>query len=236
MTESNNGTIALVGSGEYLPPMQVVDKALLELLSSTPHVVVLPTAAAPDGPEVTTRWAQMGIEHFTQLGATAESAMLLTREDASKNEIVERISAANFIYLSGGKPRYLFETLQGTPAWRAMVSVFTAGGVIAGCSAGAMALAGDFFDFPQVWRTVPALGLVPGIAVIPHFDELPGVFVTPMSLAARKVTVVGIEGTTALVGSGEQWTVVGRGGVTVFSGNHKMRYTAGQQVPLYKKA
>src|SRR6266581_402943 len=232
MSISVPGTVALIGAGEYLPPIMAVDKVLLERVSGRPRVVVLPTAAALDGPGVAERWAQMGVEHFSQLGATVEPVMLLKRADADNSKIVDQITAANFVYLSGGKPRYLLETLQGTASWKAIVNLLAAGGVVAGCSAGAMVLGGEVFDFPQVWRTIPALGLVPGIAVIPHFDEIPALMVGTITRGKRKKTVVGIDGATALVGSGHQWIVFGRGSVSVFTKNGKQRYTEGEVVPL----
>ncbi len=232
MVNLEHGTIALVGAGEYLPKMLPVDKLLLERLGTTPRVVVLPTAAVPDGPTVTERWAQMGIEHFRKLGAQVESVMLLTRSDAERTDIVSQLAAANFIYFSGGKPAYILETLKETTAWRTITDIYMAGGVIAGCSAGAMALGSALFSIPFVWRTRPALGLVPGICVIPHFDELPSFLSNAAARAARKLTVVGIDGGTALVRSPIEWTVQGSGGVTIFSQKGKVCYTAGQQVPL----
>ena len=95
-----------------------------------------------------------------------------------------------------------------------------------------MVLGGEIFDFPQVWRTLPALGLVPGIAVIPHFDEAPSRLLSSMAPGRSNVTVVGIDGSTALVGSNGQWMVYGRGGVTVFTENGKRRFVEGEAVPL----
>ena len=232
MTTAVKGTVAFVGSGEYLQGMLPVDKKLLERVTGAPRVVVLPTAAAPDGKSVAERWASMGIEHFAQLGVTAEPIMLLNRKDAENVNISSKLADANFIYFSGGKPRYLLEALQGTHSWQAILDVYAAGGIIAGCSAGAMVLGGDVFDFPQIWRTIPALGLVPGIAIIPHFDELPSVMVGTVTHGRHKATIVGIDGTTALVGSDHQWFVYGRGSVTVFTKNGKQRYAEGQIVPL----
>src|ERR1700680_4506127 len=120
MNMTGAGTVALVGAGEYLPAIAPVDTMLLECVAGTPHVVVLPTAAAPAGPAISERWAKMGVDHFSRLGATVEPVMLLDRVDAGKSEIVSRIAAANFVYLSGGKPRYLLETLRGTASWQAM--------------------------------------------------------------------------------------------------------------------
>src|SRR5215469_12085473 len=232
MTASVNGTVALVGAGEFLPTMLPVDKMLLERIDGTPRVIVLPTASAPDGAGVPERWARMGVEHFSQLGAAVEPLMLLNRADASKDEVAAQLAAANFIYFSGGKPRYLLETLQGTASWQAILGVFATGGIIAGCSAGAMVLGGELFDFPQVWRTLPALGLVPGIVVIPHFDELPKWLAGTVSRPRRNLTVVGIDGATALVGLNGQWQVHGRGGVTVLTESGQKHFAHGEAVPL----
>lgn len=228
----HSGAVALVGAGEYLPAMEPVDRILLARLRGTPRVAVLPTASAPDGPGVPERWTKMGVDHFTRLGAEVQPVMLLDRKDAENPAIAEQIAAANFVYFSGGKPRYLLETLQGTAAWQAVLRVYESGGVVAGCSAGAMVMGGSLFDVPQIWRTLPALGLVPGIIVIPHFDELPGIFATVTSNVQHGTTIVGIDGMTALVQADGQRTVHGRGGVTVFTEKSKTRYTAGQQVIL----
>jgi cyanophycinase len=227
-----HGTVALVGAGEYLPTMADVDKELLSRLGGAARVIVLPTAAVPDGAEVMERWATMGREHFSQLGASAEAVMLRTRADANDDALVAKLATANFLYFSGGKPRYLLETLRNTAAWRTIRGIFLAGGVIVGCSAGAMVLGEMIFDFPQIWRTLPALGLVPDIAVIPHFNELPSFLSSAAVWATRKTNVIGIDSSTVLVWSQSQWTVMGSGRVTVFTQRRKVHYTAGERVPL----
>lgn len=232
MSISAPGTLALVGAGEFLKPIEAVDTMLLERIDGTPRVVVLPTASAPDGAGVSERWAKMGADHFAQLGAMVEPVMLLQRGDAEDTSIVAQIAAANFVYFSGGKPRYLLETLQGTAAWQAIMHVLAAGGVLAGCSAGAMVLGGELIDFPQLWRTIPAFGLAPQIIVIPHFDEIPKAITSTISHTKRKLTLVGIDGSTALVRSNGFWSVLGNGGVTVFNGSKKIRYHSGEQVTL----
>ncbi len=130
------------------------------------------------------------------------------------------------------KMQNLLETLQGTACWQAILNVFAAGGVVAGCSAGAMVLGAALLDFPRTWRTLPALGLAPGIAIIPHFDEIPSLLTHVIAAARRSITVVGIDGSTALDGSNGQWSVQGKGGVTVFTSKQKTRYLAGDEVPL----
>ena len=232
MTASPTGTLALVGSGEFLPSIDSLDRFLLERLSGPARVAVLPTASAPDGPGVPERWAKMGVEHFTGLGASVEPIMLLTRADAESEALAAQIAAANFVYLSGGKPQYLVTTLRDTPCWRAIVGVFAAGGVVAGCSAGAMAMADRMVDFPRLWHTLPALGLAPGMAVIPHFDELPGMFTNLGRLASRQTSVVGVPGSSGLVGFDQNWTAQGRSSITVFTSQGKKVYAPGEHVPI----
>ena len=235
-SERKSGVVALVGSGEFLPLMDEVDLALLSRLASPPRVAIVPTASAPDGDAVFERWLRMGVEHFTRLGARAEPVPLRTRADAEDPGLAEAIARADLVYLSGGKPAYLRDALRETAAWRAIASVHERGGVVAGCSAGAMVLAETMLDFPNPARTAPALGLAPGLTVIPHFDEIPRMAGGFLSQALRLVgthetTVVGIDGGTALVCADGRWTVRGRGGVTALNGPNRGRYTAGQDVP-----
>jgi cyanophycinase len=224
------GTVALVGAGEFLPSMEPVDCYLLEHLMQPPRVAIVPTASAPDGDGVPQRWAAMGIAHFARLGASVEAVMLMTREDANLPDIVSQLREANVIYFSGGKPRFLLETLRGTAAWQTLEQRVREGATLAGCSAGAMVLGAALFDFPQVWRTLPALGLVPDLAIIPHFDEIPKALVSLMGSTRRDITVAGIDGGTALVVLPGQRLVKGKGAVTIMKGKRTRRYLAGEEV------
>jgi cyanophycinase len=217
--------LALVGSGEYLPPMESVDRELLARLGKSPRVVCLPTAAGREGPERIGYWSRLGVEHFTRLGAPAEALPVIDRASADDSALAEAIAAADFVYLSGGKPDYLHQTLAGSRAWKAILSVLARGGLLAGCSAGAMVLGERFFGFPG-WNA--GFNLAPGITVIPHFDEIPSAMTHSIRLlAGRQLIVAGIEGNTALVRDGSRCEVLGSGGVTIWNGAGKTRYTAG---------
>jgi hypothetical protein len=65
-----NGMIALLGSGEYLPIMDDVDRYLLancgvDAQARKPRVVCLPTAAGREGDASVTRWS--GREPFSMI-------------------------------------------------------------------------------------------------------------------------------------------------------------------------
>src|SRR5512137_1610168 len=168
------GTLALVGAGEFLDSMNAVDRQLLERAGGS-NVVILPTAAAPDGAGVPERWIKMGVDHFTRLGAQADGLLALDRAACDDPANADRVRAANLIYFSGGKPDYLRSILDGTALWSAVRTVLDRGGVIAGCSAGAMIMGGYVPEFsmkvgvPWIDRWQPAFGLVPEVIILPHY-------------------------------------------------------------------
>ncbi len=220
--------LSLVGSGEYLPSMEPVDRKLIERLGEPPQVVCLPTAAGQEGEERIAYWSNLGMRHFSRLGAQVETLPVLNRAAALEDRWVERILQANFVYLSGGRPDYLHRTLKETPVWQAILAVHQRGGVVAGCSAGAMIMGARLLGFPGLQ---PAFELIPEAVIVPHFDEIPAAFVkTVHFFAARHKTVIGIEGSTALVIDGDDREVLGKGGVTIWNHKIRARFVEGQKV------
>jgi cyanophycinase len=232
MAEARVGTVALVGAGEFLPAIRPLDQLLLDRIGNPKRVAIVPTAAAPDGPTIFERWLRMGVEHFSELGMEAIPVHLATRDDADQDEIANEIETADFVYLSGGKPRFLRDTLESTAAWRAIRRVYDRGGVVAGCSAGAMALGGAMLDFPRPFRTIAALGLAPGVLILPHFGEFPIDIQLVLGQVSESVTVVGVEGSTGLIGSPGHWLAEGRGTVHVFTPDGVRKYAGGQRVEI----
>src|SRR5262249_50207583 len=148
----------------------------------------------------------------------------------------------NFYYFSGGDPHYLIETLRDTPAWEAIRAGHAAGAALAGCSAGAMMLGGYTLGIralmsgqPPQWP--PALGLLPNIAVMPHFDRAAqfvgeDLFRSIIASAPAGVALVGVDEDTALVhDTAGGWRVMGRQGVAIFDDGRQMVYRAGDRVP-----
>jgi len=217
--------LALVGSGEYLPPMESVDRILLGRLPAPPRVVCLPTAAGTEGPERIAYWARLGEDHFTRLGVPVRSLPVIDRVGANDPALAGLIAKSNFVYLSGGKPAYLYQTLEGSLAWEAILAVLKSGGMLAGCSAGAMIMGEAFFGFSSQARN-QGFRLLPGATVIPHYDEIPEWLIAPVrGWISGGMTLVGIEANTALFRDGAQMEALGSGGVTVWNKAGKTRYT-----------
>lgn len=207
--------------------MEPVDRYLLGQLREPPSVVCLPTAAGTEGPERIAYWSQLGVAHFTKLGAPVTALPVIDRASANDGGLTRMIAQASFVYLSGGKPDYLYQTLAGSLAWEAILEVLAKGGILAGCSAGAMILGEKLFGFPG-WKWQSGFNFLPGSIVVPHYNEIPQSLIAPIRLFAGKdLTILGIEANTALLQKGEEYEVVGSGGVTVWNGAGKIRHTQG---------
>ncbi|NWG34594.1 MAG: Type 1 glutamine amidotransferase-like domain-containing protein [Chloroflexi bacterium] len=234
-----NGLIALVGSGEYLPVMEEVDRRLLASLNLNgrkARIVCLPTAAGREGEASINRWSDMGILHFQALGAEAQALRIIDRQSADDPQCEPALENADLIYFSGGDPGYLYDTMNGSRAWNAAQRAWARGAIYAGCSAGAMILARRIPRL-RLAQTQTGFGIVPAEFIIPHFDVVPVLF-KPLILALRRQLkdrerMIGVDEETALVGAlGGEWRVMGRGGVHVFTKHGEQRYTNGQTLTL----
>ncbi len=220
-------TIALIGSGEYLERCRPVDEHLLSLLElgdRSPRVACLPTAAAKDGERIWRGWQERGVAHFTSLGAQTVAVDVIDRTTADDDAMVRDISGADLVYLSGGKPTLLHQLLEGTAAWAAILGVLDRGGILAGCSAGAMVQGSHIAGLRGGAGSV-GFGLLPDSIVLPHFDEYPSLAGDVVHrLTGQGRDVVGIDGATALVRHRERFRAVGRGAVTVWGRAGKARF------------
>ncbi|HEY5730787.1 MAG TPA: Type 1 glutamine amidotransferase-like domain-containing protein [Anaerolineales bacterium] len=234
-----NGLIALVGSGEYLPVMDDVDRHLLASLNlngRTPRVICLPTAAGQEGDGSVSRWSNMGISHFEKLGAEVHAPRVINRESANDPQWESLIETADLIYFSGGDPGYLYETLNGSRAWSAAQRAWERGAVYAGCSAGAMILAKRIPRF-RLAQTQEGFGIIPAKYILPHFDAIPGMFKPLVIVLTGKLKsnerLIGVDENTALVGTlGGEWKVMGQSKVYVFTREGRQVYESGRTLAL----
>ena len=224
--------------------MSEFDRGLLEATGqSRPRVVILPTASAPDGEATFQGWAELGIRHFTALGAEVEPVLVRNVAEGHDSAALQAVGEADLVYLSGGHPRHLLTVLQDSPLGAALRMAHARGAVIAGCSAGAMAIVGRTVDFrylpkphiplpfPVRWRA--GLALVEGLAVLPHYDAFPEPFSAFIALQApRGGVLLGIDEDTAVVGRNGAWQVHGRGRVTVWRGRRRERFRRGDAFRL----
>jgi cyanophycinase-like exopeptidase len=147
------------------------------------------------------------------------------------------------MYLSGGDPHYLAETLIGTLVWDAIVNNWQSGASLAGCSAGAMVLSSHIPNF-RLLKSSPTVGLnlLPEIRVIPHFNK----FFKWIPESAAKLLLhvpddsilIGVDEMTAIVkrsGDGD-WVVWGEAKVHVLNGLPDQQLIDGERIHLTRSS
>jgi cyanophycinase len=211
------GPLALVGGAEWREGC-TFDRALLAA-SGADEVLVIPTAAAYEHPE---RAVETAERWFAGLGAKARGLNVLARPDAENELNVAAIREARFLYLSGGSPLHLRSVLKDSAAWDALCQAWQGGAVLAGSSAGAMALCDPMVD-PRGGAFTLGLGLLPQVALIPHHNTWSEEKAKrTITLAPKGLPIVAIDERTALIrGTDGTWSVDGVGTVVVFVDGHE---------------
>ena len=231
-----SGTIALVGSGEWLPVMLDLEKELLN--NQNPVYVQLSTAAGQESPARLEHWKNLAQNQAKSLSVESRWLPVFDNESANNPEFAEKIKGAGLIYLSGGDPTYLAETLRDSLVWKVIVNEWENGTSLAGCSAGAMALTtwvpNIRIKIGKNNEDVKGLGLLPNIRVIPHFDRMlgwiPDIITRYLLNTPPGVTLVGIDEKTALVGGINSWIVNGEQSVWVLTHDGREEFKPGQSL------
>jgi len=197
--------------------------------------VQLPTAAGAEEASRLEHWHDLGRVQGQRLAVETNSLRLYAREDAFNPEFVEAIQDAGLIYLSGGDPHHLADSLIDTPVWEAIVRAWSSGSSLMGCSAGAMALGSEIIAFRKSHVT-PGLGLLPMIQTIPHYDRFLGWLPDRVSAAIMRVeegmNLIGIDENTAMVRdrADSTWRVWGEGKVHLLKSSQTHSFVAGEEI------
>jgi cyanophycinase len=224
------GPLALVGGDELNPGNEPQDEVLVRAAGDGPAYVIA-TAAARHQPELAVANAQ---RWFAALGLGVEELPALRRSDVQAPENVRRARSGRFFYIVGGDPGLVPSVLRGSPLWDAVIDAWREGAALGGSSAGAMALGErtlvrERHPGDDRRRYAPALDLVPGIAVVPHFETFGHRWVDGASEAAPNdgVVLLGLDERTASVWQDGFWTCLGAGGITIIRGGRQQRFASG---------
>jgi cyanophycinase len=223
----------LQGGAEFGGHMAPSDRRSLALAGGNrARVVILPTAAVPDRNHQ--RAGENGKHWFCSLGGRrVEVLPLIDTLSAADPELGKAIHASDLIYLLGGFPGYLAQTLDGSAAWIAIKAAFERGAVVAGSSAGAMVLCEKLYD-PYLRQVIQGLGLVPDCCLVPHHDTSGHQWVADLQKDLPGLTIIGIDEQTGMIDDGPQrrWNVYGRGGVTIYRKDSARQYKPGTPFEL----
>lgn len=227
------GPLALIGGDELNPGNEPQDRVLAEAAGDGP-AFVLATAAGRQRPEMAVANA---VRWFGGLGLEVRELPATTRTQAKNPANVGAARGGRFFYIVGGDPGLVPKTLADTPLWEAIVEAWRGGAALAGSSAGAMAL-GEWTLIKERMpgddrrRYTPALGLVPNVAVLPHFDNFGHRWVES-ALGSRPrddVVLLGPDERTAALWRPGGWLALGDGDVTVIAKDATTRFGSGEPI------
>jgi cyanophycinase len=228
----NMGYILLEGGAEFGGHMSEPDLRAIELAGGfDAPICIIPTAAAPDNDH--RRAGNNGIRWFQSLGAKNVSTVdVIDTASANDPSLAASIRASRLIYLLGGFPRYLGETLAGSLCWRAALDAYEQGAVIAGSSAGAMVLCEHYYD-PHEKKLLRGLNLVPNACVLPHHNNFGKSWAKQLIQRLPKSTLIGIDEHTGMITDVDGgWRIYGAGAVTLYRGRQVEGHARGKTFSL----
>jgi cyanophycinase len=227
------GHILLEGGAEFGGQMADPDRRAIELAGGWDAALgILPTAAAPDHNQQ--RAGQNGLRWFSSLGARRVTVIpLIDRASADQPAVAAAVQKSNLIYLLGGFPRYLGQTLRGSLSARALTEAYRAGAVVGGSSAGAMVVCQHYYD-PETGAICEGLAFVPGACIIPHHNTFGRGWAVTLAAVLPGDVLIGIDEQTGMLDDAppDRWTVYGKGEVTLYRNGIARHFRPGETFSL----
>lgn len=210
------GYLLLEGGAEFGGRMSEPDLRAIELAGGfDAPICIIPTAATPDNNHK--RAGNNGTRWFRSLGARNVFAVdVINLVSANDSSLAASIRTSSLIYLPGGFPRHLGETLANSACWRAALDAYEQGAVIAGSSAGAMVLCKHYYD-PYEKKLLRGLNLVSNACVLPHHNNFGNAWAKQLMQLLPNTTLIGIDERTGMVNDMDgAWHVYGAGEITLY--------------------
>lgn len=211
--EPPRGHLVVAGGGGM--PERIFARAIALAGGPAAPVVVFPQASeeADTGDVVSEQWRKAGCAFVTPLASLADLAA-----------VKRAVEGASLIWFTGGDQVKLLKAFEGTGLPELIARRYREGAVVGGKSAGAavmspLTLTGDA-DLQSITsgatKTVPGLGLWPGVIVDQHFLKRQR-YNRLLSLVLEHpgLVGVGIDEDTAVLVSGRRFEVIGDSSVVV---------------------
>jgi len=227
------GILFFAGGAEFKGKMEAADRVLLASAERKQGpIIIIPTAAAAENNAEGA--GRNALKWFRKLGAQRiVSLPIVDKESADDPVLSNQLNRASLVYILGGHPGFLEKTLRASRCLEALWAAYRNGAVLAGSSAGAMVLCGQYVD-PWAQKIKKGFGFQKGMIVIPHHDTSGSSWPRMYSEKAPASRWIGIDEQTGMIGRAEQnlWSVYGRGGVTVYDPGGSKRHKAGTTFKL----
>jgi len=218
---SRSAILAVGGAEDKVDRREVLERFVREAGGPRARIAILPTASAV--PEERAAFYQ---KVFAEIGAASSLHVpIVTREDADAAPHAQTIAGCTGVFMTGGDQSRLVEVLAGTASFRALRDRLSAGGVLAGTSAGASAFSATMIVGGETGlqvrregvRLAPGLGIITRLIIDQHFSqrERLGRLLAATALEPDRLGV-GIDEDTAIVYYGDgKLEVIGSGQVFV---------------------
>lgn len=216
------GLLLLEGGAEFGGAMSEPDRQALERVGGLDAAVaILPTAASPDNNDE--RAGRNGVRWFHSLGAShVDMVPVVDKVSANDPALAGRVRSKRLIYLLGGFPRHLEESLRDSLVWQAALQAYSDGAIIAGSSAGAMVLCDHYYD-PQAGQLLPGLNLLPGCCILPHHNTFGARWSAEIAQQLPASILIGLDEQTGILNeSSGTWRSYGAGRVTIYRNGHPL--------------
>ncbi len=190
-------------------------------------ICILPTAAADNNHK---RAGNNGTRWFQSLGAKNVFVVdVIDSKSANDETLAASIRTSRLIYLLGGFPHFLGETLANSICWQAALDAHREGAVIAGSSAGAMVLCEHYYD-PYEKILLRGLNLIPNACVLPHHNNFGKAWAGQLAQLLPGSVLIGIDESTGMVSDMDgSWQARGAGEVTLYRAGSTVRYGRGER-------
>lgn len=190
------------------------------------NIVIIPTASS-----IPVEVGESYLDAFSTLGCKNISVLdIRSKEDSEKETSIKLISEANCVMFSGGNQSKITDKIGGTTIHKILANRYKneTGFVIAGTSAGAMAMANEMIAGGSAAEAFikgavtmyKGLSLIPELIIDTHFIRR-GRFGRQSEAVAKYPNLIGIglaEDTGMIIKKGNDCTVIGSGMAIIFDG------------------
>lgn len=216
-------TLLVIGGAEDKVGRSVLLRRFVRLAGGRQsRIVLIPTASA-----FVDEVCETYTTAFTRLRAGNDIQVVHAPSRAAAHDplLVERLTRATGVFLSGGSQLKLGQYLVGTPVGDAIHAAYRRGAVVAGTSAGASIMSRFMISLGDAGLTprqrssqlTEGLGLLENVIVDQHFDQR-GRYGRLMSLVASSPSLLGMgidENTAVEIRDERTLTIIGAGSVFV---------------------
>lgn len=238
MSESNRGTLVIIGGAEDKRTDKEILKHIIDISGGENARIALVTTATKSpweaGQEYKRVFGELGVKGVT-------NAIILDRDSANDIGALQVIEDSSCIFFAGGDQLRISSILGGTEVHRLIHKAYDEGKVIAGTSAGAsmmseiMVVEGNDEEAARkcTLKMAPGMGLLGGVIIDQHFNQRGRIGRLLAAVAQNpKVLGIGIDENTAMIVNKElEFSVGGSGVVTVVDGRDIKYSNASEQYP-----